>query len=197
MWKSSSPLPKLLWFSIKSLFQPHLLFLGEMLNQQSREQRFVSPHKGPGAGQAPLAHLAWLICPAAKCVVWVTLQTVCCQELHSSLGSGRQSRRRLAACLSCSEVLGYSVPLVSPLCLPGRSHPFMPCCPRDTWERLRHRPCVCQTPSHLNLHLLSQINLRKSLISCVPSTFHAHLHRVFSEDVYTAQRPFQTYGSHA
>lgn len=121
-----------------------------------------------------MAHLAWLIRPAAS-QCGSPSRPFAVKSYTAACGSGRQSRRRLVACLSCSEALGYSVPLVSPLCLPGRSLPFMPCCPRDVRERLGHRPCVCQTPSHLNLHLPSQVNLRKLLISCVPSTLHAHL----------------------
>lgn len=144
-----------------------------MLNQQSREHR-LAPSQGAGAVRAPLAHLAWLICSAAR-QHGSPSRLFAVKSYTAACGSGRQSRRRLAACLSCSEALGYSVPLVSPLCLPERSLPFMPCSPRDMWERLRHRPCVCQTPSQLNLHLPSQVNLRKLLISCVPSTLHANL----------------------
>lgn len=67
----------------------------------------MSPHKGAGAGQAPLAHLAWLSCPAARrCGSPSRLFAV--KSNAAACGSGRQSRRRLAVHLSCSEPLGYS-----------------------------------------------------------------------------------------
>lgn len=67
----------------------------------------VSPQRGRSRTSTLGPPLAWLICPAARqCGSPSRLFAV--KSHAAACGSGRQSRRRLAVHLSCSEPLGYS-----------------------------------------------------------------------------------------
>lgn len=107
------------------------------ISQQSREQGLVSPHKGQEQDKYPWPTWpGWFVLQPE---VWVTLQTVFCEELHSSQWQAAQEETGSTLELFWAGRILCAFGVSS---LPARKVPSSyVLLSQDMQERLRHGPC--------------------------------------------------------